>query len=141
MRDKSTLCPVVKISDVGASSESARNLQDSDGSTQDPAVRAVKKTDIVASPRSNVTHARKKFAKIDHMNPESGAPVVIGADAHFECRNEDRHYGGDHIKFVGRSSATHIPPSRPYCSAAQIHARRAADPALRACAGTDWSIT
>jgi flavin reductase (DIM6/NTAB) family NADH-FMN oxidoreductase RutF len=38
---------------------------------------------------------------IDHMIPECGAPVLIGAAAHFECRNEYRHYGGDHIIFIG----------------------------------------
>ena len=42
-----------------------------------------------------------KFAEVDHVIPESGAPVVIGAAAHFECRNEYRHYGGDHIIFIG----------------------------------------
>jgi flavin reductase (DIM6/NTAB) family NADH-FMN oxidoreductase RutF len=42
-----------------------------------------------------------KFAEIDHVIPECGAPVIIGAAAHFECRNEYRHYGGDHIIFIG----------------------------------------
>jgi len=42
-----------------------------------------------------------KFAEIDHIIPECGAPVLIGAAAHFECRNEYRHYGGDHIIFIG----------------------------------------
>jgi flavin reductase (DIM6/NTAB) family NADH-FMN oxidoreductase RutF len=41
-----------------------------------------------------------KFAEIDHMIPECGAPALIGAAAHFECRNEYRHYGGDHIIFI-----------------------------------------
>jgi flavin reductase (DIM6/NTAB) family NADH-FMN oxidoreductase RutF len=27
--------------------------------------------------------------------------VLIGAAAHFECRNECRHCGGDHIIFIG----------------------------------------
>ena len=27
--------------------------------------------------------------------------MIIGAAAHFECRNEFRHYGGDHIIFIG----------------------------------------
>ena len=27
--------------------------------------------------------------------------VLIGSAAHFECRNEFRHYGGDHIIFIG----------------------------------------
>src|SRR5712692_4046511 len=43
-----------------------------------------------------------KFVDVDHIIPESGAPVLIGAAAHFECRNEFRHYGGDHIIFVGQ---------------------------------------
>ena len=42
-----------------------------------------------------------KFVNVDHIIPESGAPVLIGAAAHFECRNEFRHYGGDHIIFIG----------------------------------------
>ena len=44
---------------------------------------------------------QNKFAEVDHVIPESGAPVIIGAAAHFECRNEYRHYGGDHIIFIG----------------------------------------
>ena len=42
-----------------------------------------------------------KFVDVDHLTPESGAPVLIGSAAHFECRNEFRHYGGDHIIFIG----------------------------------------
>ena len=42
-----------------------------------------------------------KFAEIEHMIAECGAPVILGAAAHFECRNEYRHYGGDHIIFIG----------------------------------------
>ena len=42
-----------------------------------------------------------KFVDVDHIIAESGAPVMIGAAAHFECRNEFRHYGGDHIIFIG----------------------------------------
>ncbi|MGH7036814.1 MAG: flavin reductase family protein [Stellaceae bacterium] len=42
-----------------------------------------------------------KFAEVDHIIPECGAPVLIGSAAHFECRNEYRHYGGDHIIFIG----------------------------------------
>ena len=42
-----------------------------------------------------------KFIDVDHMTPNSGAPVLIGSAAHFECRNEFRHYGGDHIIFIG----------------------------------------
>jgi len=42
-----------------------------------------------------------KFIDTEHMISESGPPVMIGAAAHFECRNEFRHYGGDHIIFIG----------------------------------------
>src|SRR5213079_3737442 len=45
--------------------------------------------------------ADDKFIDVDHIIPESGAPVITGAAAHFECRNEFRHYGGDHIIFIG----------------------------------------
>ncbi len=57
------------------------------------------------------TH-ENKFAEIDHIIPECGAPVLIGSAAHFECRNEYRHYGGDHIIFIGhveRYAYTHKP--------------------------------
>jgi len=42
-----------------------------------------------------------KFLGTEHIITESGPPVIIGAAAHFECRNEFRHYGGDHIIFIG----------------------------------------
>ena len=42
-----------------------------------------------------------KFVDVDHLIAESGSPVIVGSAAHFECRNEFRHYGGDHIIFVG----------------------------------------
>ena len=42
-----------------------------------------------------------KFVDVEHFIAESGAPVIVGSAAHFECRNEFRHYGGDHIIFIG----------------------------------------
>ena len=61
---------------------------------------------VLAADQSELSNrfARKhedKFAEVDHIIPECGAPVLIGAAAHFECRNEYRHYGGDHIIFIG----------------------------------------
>jgi flavin reductase (DIM6/NTAB) family NADH-FMN oxidoreductase RutF len=47
------------------------------------------------------TQSDDKFIDVDHIVPEIGAPILIGAAAHFECRNEFRHYGGDHIIFIG----------------------------------------
>jgi flavin reductase (DIM6/NTAB) family NADH-FMN oxidoreductase RutF len=43
-----------------------------------------------------------RFLDVAHIVPEHGAPVIAGCAAHFECRNEDRHYGGDHVIFIGR---------------------------------------
>lgn len=43
-----------------------------------------------------------KFAGVEHRPAPCGAPVIEGAAAHFECRNEYRLYGGDHIIFLGR---------------------------------------
>ena len=58
-----------------------------------------------------------KFDEIDHVIPECGAPVLIGAAAHFECRNEYRHYGGDHIIFIGHVERyAHTPkPTLLFC--------------------------
>src|SRR5216683_301480 len=47
------------------------------------------------------TQSDDKFIDVDHVIPEIGAPIITGAAAHFECRNEFRHYGGDHIIFIG----------------------------------------
>ena len=67
-----------------------------------------------------------KFAEIDHIIPECGAPVLIGAAAHFECRNEYRHYGGDHIIFIGHVERyAYTNQADPVVLPRQIHARRA----------------
>src|ERR1044071_8790793 len=42
-----------------------------------------------------------KFIDVEHIIPESGAPVIVGSAAPFESHNEFRHYGGDHIIFIG----------------------------------------
>jgi flavin reductase (DIM6/NTAB) family NADH-FMN oxidoreductase RutF len=43
-----------------------------------------------------------RFLNVEHIVPEHGAPVIAGCAAHFECRNEARYYGGDHVIFLGR---------------------------------------
>lgn len=43
-----------------------------------------------------------RFLDVAHIVPSHGAPVIAGCAAHFECRNEARYYGGDHIIFLGR---------------------------------------
>src|SRR5439155_5453619 len=45
------------------------------------------------------TQSADKFIDVAHIIAESGPPVLIGSPAHFECRNEFRHYGGAHIIF------------------------------------------
>ena len=42
-----------------------------------------------------------RFAGLDFMPGTCGAPLLPGCCAWFECRNEARHAGGDHIIFVG----------------------------------------
>jgi flavin reductase (DIM6/NTAB) family NADH-FMN oxidoreductase RutF len=43
-----------------------------------------------------------RFLDVAHIVPSHGAPVIAGCAAHFECRNEARYYGGDHVIFLGR---------------------------------------
>ncbi|MDK9702967.1 MAG: flavin reductase family protein [Sulfuritalea sp.] len=42
-----------------------------------------------------------KFAGIDMEVGAGGTPLLPGCSAWFECRNEMRHPGGDHLIFVG----------------------------------------
>ena len=42
-----------------------------------------------------------KFAGIDTIVGARGTPILAGCSAWFECRNELRHPGGDHIILVG----------------------------------------
>src|SRR5438445_6599089 len=58
------------------------------------------------------TQSDYKFVDVDHIIPESGAPVIIGSAAHFDCSNEFRHSGGDHSIFIAhleRFSSTDKP--------------------------------
>ena len=42
-----------------------------------------------------------KWDGVDHRPGQTGAPLLPGALAHFECRCYARHDGGDHVIFVG----------------------------------------
>jgi flavin reductase (DIM6/NTAB) family NADH-FMN oxidoreductase RutF len=42
-----------------------------------------------------------RFAGVEFSPGLGGAPLLPGCCAWFECRNEARHAGGDHIIFVG----------------------------------------
>jgi len=46
-------------------------------------------------------HWDDKFAGINWQPGLGGAPMLEGAIAQFQCRNSDRHYGGDHVIFLG----------------------------------------
>jgi flavin reductase (DIM6/NTAB) family NADH-FMN oxidoreductase RutF len=43
-----------------------------------------------------------KFAGVAFTRWDSGAPILEGAIASFECRLRDMHAGGDHVIFVGQ---------------------------------------
>lgn len=43
-----------------------------------------------------------KFAGLQFALGAGGAPILPGCCAWFECRNEARHSGGDHLIFVGQ---------------------------------------
>ena len=43
-----------------------------------------------------------RFAGVEHRSGEDGVPLIAGCAAALECRNEIRHYTGDHVIFIGR---------------------------------------
>jgi flavin reductase (DIM6/NTAB) family NADH-FMN oxidoreductase RutF len=46
-----------------------------------------------------------KFAGVPWHPGLGGAPVIKGCIAQFQCRNASRHYGGDHVIFLGSVEA------------------------------------
>ncbi|MDE2361228.1 MAG: flavin reductase family protein [Hyphomicrobiales bacterium] len=42
-----------------------------------------------------------KFAAVGWTEGRGGAPVLDHVVAHFQCRNANRYYGGDHVIFLG----------------------------------------
>ena len=47
------------------------------------------------------TSAADKFSGVDTIKGLGDAPLLEGSLARFQCRNAYRHYGGDHIIFLG----------------------------------------
>lgn len=47
------------------------------------------------------TRGVDRFANVDFVLGESGAPLLAGAVATFECFNRSRYTEGDHVIFVG----------------------------------------
>ena len=43
----------------------------------------------------------ERFAGVDCSFGEDGIPLIANALAHLECRNEARHYSGDHAILIG----------------------------------------
>ena len=42
-----------------------------------------------------------RFDGVEHTDGQLGVPLIGGCAAHLECRNETRHYSGDHVIFIG----------------------------------------
>jgi flavin reductase (DIM6/NTAB) family NADH-FMN oxidoreductase RutF len=42
-----------------------------------------------------------KFDAVPWTSGALGLPLMDGAAAHLECRNETRYYSGDHVIFIG----------------------------------------
>ena len=48
------------------------------------------------------TRMSDRFAGIPWTRGEDGVPLIPEAAAHIECRNETRHYSGDHVILIGQ---------------------------------------
>jgi flavin reductase (DIM6/NTAB) family NADH-FMN oxidoreductase RutF len=48
------------------------------------------------------TPMKDRFADIDWSGGEGGVPLIKGSAAHLQCRNETRHYSGDHVVLIGQ---------------------------------------
>ncbi len=59
------------------------------------------------------SRADDKFADMDWVPGLGGAPLLPGCCATFQCANEARHQGGDHLIFIGRVEAFEHYPERP----------------------------
>lgn len=54
-----------------------------------------------------------RFEGVEHTAGAGAIPLITGCAAHLECRNETRHYVGDHVIFIGHvlrcTRSTHKP--------------------------------
>ena len=57
------------------------------------------------------TSVPNKFEGVDVTYGAGGVPMIEGCAAYLQCRQEYRHYGGDHIIFIG-SVVEHIRTER-----------------------------
>jgi flavin reductase (DIM6/NTAB) family NADH-FMN oxidoreductase RutF len=72
---------------------------------------------IDISRRFSRPHA-DKFATVATLPGLGGVPLIDGAVTHFECRQEQRYEGGDHIIIIGRVLRLTVNPvpSLVFCS-------------------------
>jgi flavin reductase (DIM6/NTAB) family NADH-FMN oxidoreductase RutF len=45
---------------------------------------------------------KDRFAEIEWSGGEGGIPLIKGSAAQLQCRNETRHYSGDHVVLIGQ---------------------------------------
>jgi flavin reductase (DIM6/NTAB) family NADH-FMN oxidoreductase RutF len=45
---------------------------------------------------------RDRFDGVGWASGEGGVPLLPGVAAHIQCRNETRHYSGDHVILIGQ---------------------------------------
>ena len=48
------------------------------------------------------TPMRDRFEGLAWASGEEGVPLIAGAAAQIQCRNETRHYSGDHVILIGQ---------------------------------------
>jgi flavin reductase (DIM6/NTAB) family NADH-FMN oxidoreductase RutF len=57
--------------------------------------------DQIAVARRFAQSIENKFEGVSYRPGLGNAPLLEGAAAHLECRNETRYYSGDHVIFIG----------------------------------------
>ncbi len=65
------------------------------------AINVLAADQVALSRQFGTTHPHK-FEGLEWKEGLGRAPLLAGCAAHFECANQFRHYGGDHIIFVGQ---------------------------------------
>ena len=45
---------------------------------------------------------KDRFADLEWSAGEGGIPLITGSAAQLQCRNETRHYSGDHVVLIGQ---------------------------------------
>ena len=66
------------------------------------AVNVLAEDQVELSQRFAMTNNIHQFADLAVMAGLGGAPLLQGCCAWFECRNEIKHLGGDHLVFIGQ---------------------------------------